>query len=149
MTETLYRVYNRCKHDIGVMKQNGIGVNIKAGGFQMLSANDIAFIESNCASVKYFSQKMLVPVDDDGNDVPLRQVHIPEYDEAFVHMNDVEITAALKGSLKKIEEWLNNIDDPAELHAIYKVAQELDLPASKLKLLSTKMPNKDWLDLRS
>ena len=149
MTETLYRVYNRCKHDIGVMKQNGIGVNIKAGGFQMLSANDIAFIESNCANVKYFSQKMLVPVDDDGNDVPLRQVHIPEYDEAFVHMNDAEITAALKGSLKKIEEWLNNIDDPAELHAIYKVAQELDLPASKLKLLSSKMPNKDWLDLRS
>lgn len=148
MTETLYRVYNRCKYDIGVVTQQNIGINIKAGGFQMLSANDIAYIEANCANVKFFSQKMLVPVDDDGNEVDLRKVHVPVDMDVVKHRSDDEIIAALKGSAKKMEEWLSSIEDPAELHAIYKVAGELDLPASKLKILNSKMPNKDWLDQR-
>ena len=148
MTETLYRVYNRCKYDIGVVTQQNIGINIKAGGFQMLSANDIAYIEANCANVKFFSQKMLVPVDDDGNEVDLRKVHVPVDIDVVKHRSDDEIIAALKGSAKKMEEWLSSIEDPAELHAIYKVAGELDLPASKLKILNSKMPNKDWLDQR-
>lgn len=148
MIETLYRVYNRCKYDIGVVTQQNIGINIKAGGFQMLSANDIAYIEANCANVKFFSQKMLVPVDDDGNEVDLRKVHVPVDIDVVKHRSDDEIIAALKGSAKKMEEWLSSIEDPAELHAIYKVAGELDLPASKLKILNSKMPNKDWLDQR-
>lgn len=148
MTETLYRVYNRCKYDIGVVTQQNIGINIKAGGFQMLSANDIAYIEANCANIKFFSQKMLVPVDDDGNEVDLRKVHVPVDMDVVKHRSDDEIIAALKGSAKKMEEWLSSIEDPAELHAIYKVAGELDLPASKLKILNSKMPNKDWLDQR-
>lgn len=146
MTETYYRVYNKCKYDIGVVGQNGIGRNIKAGSFQMLSADDIAFIESNCATTKFFSQRMLVPVDDNNNEIQLDKLHIPQDPDLVVHLNDEEIIAALKGSAKKLEEWLKKIDDPAELHAIYKVATEMDLPASKLKVLNAKIPNKDWLD---
>ena len=148
MTETLYRVYNKCKYDICVVTQQNIGINIKAGSFQMLSANDIAFIEANCAGTKFFSQRLLVPVDEDGKEVDLRAIHVPVDTDAVVHRSDAEIIAALKGSVKKLEEWLNDINDPAELHAIYKVAGELDLPASKLKILNGKMPNKDWLDQR-
>lgn len=148
MTETLYRVYNKCKYDIGVVTQQNIGINIKAGSFQMLTPNDIAFIEANCADRKFFSQRMLVPVDDDGNEVDLRKVHVPVDVDVVPHRSDDEIIAALKGSAKKLEDWLSTIDDPAELHAIYKVAEGLDLPASKLKILSGKMPNKDWLDQR-
>lgn len=62
------------------------------------------------------------------------------------HMNDEEITAMLKKSVKQIEAWLNDMTDPAELHAVYIVAKEMDLPASKLKLLNAKVPTKDWLE---
>lgn len=145
-TVTRYRVYNRCQYDIGVMMQNGIGMNIKAGGFQMMTADDIAYVESICGSTKFFAQKMLVPVDNTGKDVELEKLYVPTDPDAPTHMNDDEITAALKAPVKKFEEWLKQIEDPAELHAIYNVAKEIDLPASKLKILSAKMPNKDWLD---
>ena len=48
MMEEMYRVNNRCKHDIGVTLMNGMQYNIKAGSFQMLSAMDIQYIESIC-----------------------------------------------------------------------------------------------------
>ena len=147
-TFTRYRVYNRCKYNIGVVLQNGISCNIKAGGFQMMTADDMAFIESNCANVKFFSQKMLVPVDAAGKELELDKLNIPDDPDAPAHMNDDEITAALKMPVKKMEEWLKKIEDPAELHAVYTVAKEIDLPASKLKILSSRMPEKDWLDLR-
>lgn len=146
MTEELYRVYNKCKYDIGVVRQNGHLANIKAGNFTMLSGDDIAYIEGMCTGKKFFSQKMLVPVDGAGDEVPLEKFLIFEDPNAPVHLSDDEITAALKGPIKKVDEWLKKIDDPEELHAIYKVAMTMDLPASKLKILNAKIPNKDWLE---
>ena len=146
MTQEYFRVYNRCKYDIGVTRQDNQSINIRAGNFVMLTANDIAFIEGLCANKRFFSQKMLVPVDDAGNEVPLEKFLIYEDPDAVQHLNDGEIIAALKAPVKKVEEWLNKIDDPEELHAIYKVAMGLDLPASKLKILNAKIPNKDWLE---
>lgn len=60
-------------------------------------------------------------------------------------MNDNEISSMLKKSVKQIETWIENIEDPAELHAIYLQAKEMDLSAAKLKVLSAKMPSKDFL----
>lgn len=146
MTQEYYRVYNRCKYDIGIITQNNQSVNVKAGNFVMLTSNDIAFVEGLCANKKFFSQKMLVPVDENGNEIELEKFLIYEDPDAVPHLNDNEIIAALKGPVKKVDEWLKKIDDPEELHAIYKVAMELDLPASKLKILNAKIPNKDWLE---
>lgn len=146
MTQEYYRVYNRCKYDIGVTKPNNQSVNVKTGNFVMLTSDEIASIEGLCANKKFFSQKMLVPVDDQGNDVPLEKFLIYEDPDAEKHLNDAEITAALKGPARKVEEWLDSIADPEELHAIYKVAIGMDLPASKLKILNNKIPNKDWLE---
>ena len=67
------------------------------------------------------------------------------YEGDAVHMNDDEISAMLKKSVKQVEAWLENIEDPAELHAIYLKAKEMDLSAAKLKILTAKMPTKDFL----
>lgn len=140
-----YRVYNRCKYDIGVQLINGVQHNIKPDSFQLLSADDILYIESICNVDKFFAKKMLVVVDTNGKEVDLAELGIAAEESAALHHNDEEIIAALKQSVKKIEAWLSTIEDPAELHSIYEVAVKLDLPASKLSVLDKKIPDKDWL----
>lgn len=144
-TEKIYRVYNRTKHDIGIRMSNGQEINIRAGSFQPLKALDIQFIDSICVGPGFFVTKQLVAVDDEGKDVPFEKVGLYEDKTIQVHHNDSEITAALQKSPRQIEAWLSNIDDPAELDSIYVVAKKMNLPAGKIKILSNKIPNKDWL----
>lgn len=140
-----YRVYNRCKYDIGVNLLSGQQANIAAGNFIILSVNDILYIEG-LSKRKVFSAKMLVPVDENNKDVALED--LGGYPDAYAapHLSDEEIIDKLNKSAKAIGAWLDTIEQPEELHAVYKVAKELDLPASKLKVLQAKMPTKDMLE---
>ena len=146
MSEQKYRVYNRCKYDIGVSLLAGHNIMIRAGSFQMLSVDDINYIESICRVNKFFSQRMLVPVDELGNEIPLAELGVIPNSVKPPHYNDDEIAAMLKQSVKKIEAWLDDIEDPAEFHAIAGVAKAMDLPATKLKVLKQKMPQEEFLD---
>ena len=142
-----YRVYNRCNHDIGVYVSNGQqSLNIKTGSFAVLSVNDILYIESICNKKKFFSAKMLVPVDDTGKDLTLEDIGGFTDESAGIHYDSDEIMLNLKKPFNAVKAWLAKIDDPVEIHAIWEVGKEMDLPASKLKLLQTKMPNKDLLE---
>lgn len=144
--EQRFRVYNKCKYDIGVKTINGMNLNIKAGSFQLLTVNDILFIESMCRANKFFSAKMLVIVDDTGKEIALETIGLAKDESVQEHMSDNEIYAMLKKNNKQIEAWLSNIDDKAELHNIFMVAKTADISSSKLKILHDKMPDKDWLD---
>lgn len=143
MAEVRYRVVNECKYDIGVKLMNGQQVVIKSHSFQMLTLDDINFIESICVENKFFAKKMLVVYDETGKPVEFEKIGMFVEEDPFPHLNDDEIAALLKQSTKKIEEWLNGVNDPAELHGIFEVAKTMDLPASKLKVLNAKMPEKD------
>lgn len=140
-----YRVYNRCKYDIGVNLLSGQQANIAAGNFIILTVNDILYIEG-LSKRKVFSAKMLVPVDESNKEVALED--LGGYPDAYAtpHLSDEEIVDKLNKSAKTISAWLDTIEQPEELHAVYKVAKELDLPASKLKVLQAKMPTKDMLE---
>lgn len=142
--DKVYRVYNKCRYDIGVKTENGTGKNVRAGSFVLLTGSDILYINDQCSINRFFSKKMLVPVDENNKEVPLSEFLIEE--DAAQHMSAEEIETQLKQTTKKMQAWLDEIDDPSELHAIYETAKEMDLPSSKLKILSQKMPNKDWLD---
>lgn len=145
-TEPTFRVYNECKFDIGVTTTRGTQYNIRPGSFAMLTAADIEYIESICQTTKFFGTGMLVPKDAAGNAIPLDKLNIVEAPKEERMMTDEEIMAMLKKTGKQMEAWLDGIEDPVKLHAIYDVAVKMDLPASKLKILNGKMPNKDWLD---
>ena len=58
MTEQYYRVWNRCKHSIGVQLLNGRSMMIRPNSFQLMSLADIQYVESNCRTIRYFSAKM-------------------------------------------------------------------------------------------
>lgn len=139
--DTRYRVYNECMYDIGVKLINGIDMVIKPNSFQLITLNDILYIESICAKRKFFADKMLTVKDMTGKPVEFENLGIVETEEGNKHYSKVEIESALKGSVKKLEAWIEGITEPSELHAIVEVAKSMDLPASKLKIISSKIPN--------
>ena len=144
--DSKFRVYNRCSHSIGVVMSNGIlSANVKPGSFVMLSVNDILYIESICNRKKFFSMKMLVPVDENGNELTLEQ--IGGFTDASVepHRDPDEIMELLNKPFASFKAWITKVDDPVELHEIWEVGKIMDLPASKLKLLQSKMPARDLL----
>lgn len=99
-----------------------------------------------CTHTKFFSQRMLVIVDPaTGEELTLEQIGGYTDETMPIHMNDDQIMAQLKMSTNKIKAWIETIEDAAELHSIYEVAKSMDLPASKLKLLASYMPEKDFL----
>lgn len=140
-----YRVANKCKYDIGVTLSNGQNVVISTGSFQLLNADDIVYIESICSNQKFFAKRMLVVTDQSGKEIPLDQLGAYFEEDEHPHLSDEEIQALLKGTVKKIEATIAEIDDPAELHAIAEVAKTMDLSKTKLKVLQDKMPEVDFL----
>ena len=140
-----YRVYNRCKYDIGINLLSGQQANITAGNFLVLTVNDILHVEGT-SKRKLFSAKMLVPVDDTNKEVSLDDLGGYPDTYATPHLNDEEIEEKLSKSVKAMSAWLDTIEEPEELHAIFEVAKHMDLTASKLKVLQAKMPNKDMLE---
>lgn len=144
--ETRLRVWNRCNHDIGVYVNNGQqSLNIKQDSFAVLSVNDILYIESICNRKKFFSAKMLVATDENGRDLTLEDIGGFSSPDTEVHLNDSEIRAQLNKPLKAFKAWIENINDPVELHAIWNVGKEMDLQQSKLKIIQAKIPNEDLL----
>ena len=115
------------------------------GGFQLLTGDEILFIENKCKINKFFAKKMLVPYDENGEEVELESFHIVPNKRDVPHLDDTTINDALKMTTKKFELWLEDISDPAELDAVYLVARDTDtLTKAKLDLLKKKIPNKDW-----
>lgn len=143
--EQRFRVFNKTNYVIGVTLLNGQSPRINPNSFLVFTVNDILYIESVATRKKPFSSGLLVAVNDEGVPLTLEQLGGYPDPSAEKHLTNDEIASMLKKPMKAFETWLENIEDPVELHAVYEQAKEADLPATKLKALKKKMPNKDWL----
>ena len=146
--DTRIRVVNKCNYDIGISLMTGQSVNLRPGSPIVMTVNDIMYVESICAKKKFFSSGMICMYDND-NGEQLTLEKIGGYTDSYTekHYDNDEINANLRKSVKAFGEWLKPIEDPSELHAIWDIARTMDdLPASKLKLLKAKLPQKDLLE---
>ena len=146
MNDQRFRVTNKCKYDIGVTLSNNRDILIKAGSFQLLTSDDIVYIESICMENKFFSKRMLVVYDQTGKEVDLSQLGAYIENDPNPHLDDAEIQTMLKSSANKIKAWLEPIEDPSELHGIAEVAKTMELTSSKLKILQEKMPDVNFFE---
>lgn len=141
MNENKYRVYNICPYTIGVHLLNGQSIAIRSGNFQLLSIDDVMFIEN---ASRIFSKHELVIKDEQNKEVELSTIGLYEDTTVEKHMTDDQIAVVLKSSVKKIEAWLENVNDPATLYQVGEVAKKLDLPTSKMKILEAKVPDNEF-----
>lgn len=139
-------IYNNATYDIGITLSTGQQRAIRAGtGLPYMSAEEIIYIESN-AACKPFSSKLLLIKDKNNKEYSLEDIggYTDPYTEK--HFSPDEIAAQLEKSAKSIAAWIKDIEDPLELDAIRDMAEKMDLPASKLKVIQAKIPNRNMLE---
>lgn len=136
------RVINPQKFDVGVITQDKpIGMNIKAGGFIMLTQDDIDYI----MSISTLFQRGFLRIEETKAAEIMESVGIDvNTDPNFI--DDEDIRKKLNGTAKTIEKWLNDIHEEYILDRIFDVAKDMNLNMSKIKVLQTKMPSKNFLD---
>lgn len=145
INELLY-VHNTTNYDIGITLSSNQQRVIRAGTFLPMSIDDILYIESNATRSRPFSSKLFAIKDKGGKEYALED--IGGFTDPYVkkHFDADEITANLSKSAKHIGAWLKEIEDPIELDAIRDIAEKMDLPGSKLKLIQAKIPNINLLE---
>lgn len=136
------RVINPQKFDVGVITQDKpIGMNIKAGGFIMLTQDDIDYI----MSISTLFQRGFLRIEETKAVEIMESVGIDvNTDPNFI--DDEDIRKKLNGTAKNIEKWLNDIREEYILDRIFDVAKDMNLNMSKIKVLQAKMPSKNFLD---
>lgn len=113
MNEKRYRVINKCPYDIGIFLQNGQAPVVRPGQPVLLTADDIMYVNSQCVTTKVFDAKMLVAYDDDGTELDLEKIGMWVDKDVPQHATDDEVRNILKGTPKKIEAFVADIEDPA------------------------------------
>lgn len=137
------KVYNRTPHDVGVMTANGIGMNIRPNTFVYMSDDDIEAIESMSRYDKRpFATGKLV-IDEKIAEAVEARVGI-EKDTVNHMMSEAEIDKLLKSNANVLKQRMDAISDAELIYAICKRGLELDLNASKLKVLKDKNPTFDF-----
>ena len=134
------RVYNPQKFDVGIVTlDKPLGINIKAGSFAQITDDDVAYI----TSISTIFQRGVLRLDEDKKE-QMESVGIDvTTDPHFV--DDADIQKKLSGSAKKVEEWLQTIDEEYLLDRIFDVAITMNLSVNKIKVLQEKMPNRNFI----
>ena len=133
------RVYNPRKYAIGVILQNGTERSILPGSFALLTKDDIEYLASIAPAL--FEGEKQLRLDDRNLAVDLGFVE--SVDQSV--LDDEEIRKNLGQRASSVKAWLDSIHEAYLLDAICDVADQMDLPASKLQLLQERMPEREFL----
>lgn len=135
------KVWNKQKFNVGVKTYgHPLGINIPAGSFVPMEEDEVAQLISTCS----LFQRGILSVEEEHKSVM-------EDGGIFVEdlpncVTDDEILKKLGGTARKLEDWLKTITEGYVLERVYDIAKGMNLPASKLRVLQEKMPERDFLN---
>ena len=133
------RVYNQRTYSIGLILPNGAERVIHPGSFALLARDEIEYLASIAPSL--FDGEKQLRLEDRALAAQLGFV-----DDAQAETLDAEaIRKRLSQRVPQVRVWLEGVTEPYLLDAIYDVAAEMDLPASKLQLLKERMPEREFI----
>lgn len=138
MEEKRFKVYNYNRFPVGVKLENGHEQTVAPGSFIKMTQDDIDYLSTIS---RVFSGGYL-RVEAEKEDEVLDQIGIVKEDNPNF-MSDAEIKKKLAMSAAKISAWLADIDDKLFLSRVFETAKEMDIAASKMKIIAAKVPNLD------
>ena len=134
------RIFNPQKFEVGIKTQAyPLGFTIMPKSFAMVSEEDVEYINS----ISTVFTRGVLRLDKENNDL-LRVVGI-DVDTNPHYADEEMIRKHLSGSAKALTEWLGQITEDYVLDKVFNVAKEMNLPANKIKVLSAKMPDRDFI----
>ena len=138
--DEMVNVYNKNKFNIGIKKPDGTSLNIRPGSFIMLTQNEIDWLNSVCD----FIPKGILQLDEAHSYITEKMgINIKE---SVYAMDDEAIKDHLNMGVKKLEEWLDGINDKMLINRICDIAEIMDISRTKMKMLKEKAPERDLLD---
>lgn len=133
------RVNNVTPYAIGLKGQNGIEYNIRPHAFVTMHRDDVEY--NMAIAPKLFASPVQLVVEDQDLNAIMGVDPTTE-----VSCDKGEIEKMLKSSANKIEAWMNENNYPHVIETVFEVAKEMDLPASKSKVLQKFMPNRNIVE---
>lgn len=132
------KVYNRAKFDVGVRTITGFEYNIRPGSFIPLEVMDV---EKLAAETKLFSSGIL-RVDENHREIEPDIGVIAEDNPNFMTDDDMHKILEKKGAVgtKELKALLEEAKTPFLKQRIFDMAKDLDLPASKMKIIEEAIP---------
>lgn len=129
------RITNMAKHDIGLVNQTGIEYNIKAGMFITLGKDDAEYMVAMAR--KSFENGKLVL----GDRELAADLGLTTPDELNPNSEEA-VRKALGGNAKVLKKYVEGIQEESLIEVIWEVANQMDLPASKMAVLKEAFPQK-------
>jgi hypothetical protein len=127
------RVINQTRYGIGIRLANGIERNIAAGTFAVLARDDVEYLMS--IAPKLFEAPCQLLVQDD----ELLQDYGVANKVEDVKIDREEIGRKLAGSAKNLKAWLDTVNEPFVIDIVREIAEKMDLPASKTRIIKEKL----------
>lgn len=119
------KIKNPNSWDVGINYMNGVEFNIKAGSVFYIPSDELDVLASKC---KLFQKKHLIILDEDFDKSSLN------IQDDF--MEDKDILDKMKKNNATLKKFLEqNIENVGMKKRVFNIAKELDLVASKIKMI--------------
>lgn len=133
------RVMNVTPYNVGLKAMNGMEYNIRPHLFVLMNREDVEY--NMAIAPKLFNAPAQLIVSDE----ELNSMMGIDAETANV-CDRADIEKVLKGTAAKLRAWLNENKQPHVLESVYQIAKEMDLAASKIRVLQEFMPLKEFIE---
>ena len=136
------RLRNPQKFNVGIITPDKPhGLNIAPGAFTIVSQDDLDYLMGTSQVLR----KGVLKVEGEKQEDVFENLGIDKENNANF-MSDEDIKKKLSGNANQLKKWLDNVEaEPYVLDRIADIASGMNLAMNKIKILSEKVPNYEFM----